>query len=61
MEKFSPKKTEKEIISLRIDSEVLRVIDARATQIDISRNEFINQCIDFALRNIADGEDEEMS
>ena len=61
MEKFSPKKTEKEIISLRIDSEVLRVIDARATQIDISRNEFINQCIDFALRNIVDGENEETS
>ncbi|MBQ8143691.1 MAG: ribbon-helix-helix protein, CopG family [Butyricicoccus sp.] len=52
MEKFSPKKYEKEVISLRISSDVLNEIDQRAAETDISRNEFINQCIDFALKNI---------
>ena len=57
MEKFSPRKVEKEVISLRISSEVLNEIDQRAAETDISRNEFINQCIDFALKNIAGEED----
>ena len=57
MEKFSPRKVEKEVISLRISSDVLNEIDQRAAETDISRNEFINQCIDFALKNIAGEED----
>ena len=43
LRKFEPIKPEKEVISLRLDW---------AMEIDISRNEFINQCIDFALKNI---------
>lgn len=49
MEKFLPKKPEKEVISMRISSDVLAEIDRQAAAIDISRNEFINQCIAFAL------------
>ncbi len=52
MMKFIPQKREKEIISIRIDGEVLSNIDSIATDIDISRNELINQCIEFALLNI---------
>lgn len=52
MAKFIPKKQEKEVISMRISSEVLAEIDAKAASIDISRNEFINQCISFALANM---------
>lgn len=31
---------------------MLEEINSWAIEIDISRNEFINQCIDFALKNI---------
>ena len=52
LRKFEPKKPEKEVISLRLDSGMLQEINSWAMEIDISRNEFINQCIDFALKNI---------
>ena len=52
MEKFIPKKPEKEVISMRISTEILEQIDAEADACDISRNEFINQCIAFALRHM---------
>ena len=52
MEKFVPRKPEKEVISMRIPTEVLEQIDAEADACDISRNEFINQCIAFALRHM---------
>lgn len=54
MEKFSPKKSEKEVISMRIPSDLLAEIDRKASVIDISRNEFINQCIVFALSHMED-------
>ena len=53
LEKFVPRKTEKEVISMRIATEVLEQIDAEAAACEISRNEFINQCIAFALRHMA--------
>ena len=56
MEKFIPRKPEKEVISMRISTEVLAQIDAKATACDISRNEFINQCIAFALAHMDDEE-----
>ena len=52
MKKFIPQKKEKEIISVRIDAELLSNIDLISANIDISRNELINQCIEFALQNI---------
>lgn len=52
MEKFSPKKSEKEVISMRISTDILAEIDRKAAEIDISRNEFINQCIAFALSHM---------
>ena len=52
MEKFIPKKPEKEVISMRISTEVLARIDVEAADCDISRNEFINQCIAFALAHM---------
>lgn len=58
VEKFSPKKSEKEVISMRISTDTLAEIDRKAAQIDISRNEFINQCISFALSHMEDAPDE---
>ena len=52
LEKFIPKRQEKEVISMRISAEVLKEIDRQAGMINISRNEFINQCIAFALANM---------
>ena len=54
MEKFSPRKSEKEVISMRIPTDILAEIDRKAASIDISRNEFINQCITFALSHMED-------
>ena len=52
LEKFIPKRQEKEVISMRISTELLREIDRQAGITNISRNEFINQCITFALANM---------
>ena len=38
LEKFVPRKTEKEVISMRIATEVLEQIDAEAAAFEISRN-----------------------
>lgn len=52
MEKFIPKKIEKEVISMRISTTILEELDKKAASIGISRNELINQCITFALANM---------
>lgn len=54
MDRFIPKKNEKEVISMRISTQMLNELDAKAAAFDISRNEFINQCIAFALANMED-------
>lgn len=59
MEKFLPRKPEKEVISMRLSLDLLAEIDRRAAQFDISRNELINQCILFALDHMGQAEDEE--
>ncbi len=58
MPKFIAKKPEKEVISLRIDSEMRKDIDSKAAAIGISRNELINQMILYAMSNMADTEEE---
>lgn len=54
MNKFKPIKNDNEkiVISIRINSNTLNKIDKEASKIDISRNELITQCIEFALDNI---------
>ena len=54
LKKFVPKRTEKEVISMRIPSQVLEKLDKKAAEYEISRNELINQCITFALDNLDD-------
>jgi len=51
MDGFKPIKNEKSVISIRIDKDMLNTIDALAGETDISRNEMIIQCIDYALKN----------
>ena len=56
MNKFEPLKKkifkEKVVISMRIEEDTLTKIDELSRATDISRNEFINQCIRFALDNM---------
>ena len=49
---FHPKKPEKEVISMRIPKDVLEILDQKSAQANISRNEFINQCVLFALAHM---------
>ena len=52
MAKFVVKKSEKEVISLRISADTLKLLDDMAAKADISRNELINQMIAFALEHM---------
>ena len=52
MEVFVPRKTEKDVISVRISSDLLEQVEAKAVTFSVSRNEFINQCIVYALKHI---------
>lgn len=54
MAKFVVRKPEKEVISMRISSDILKKLDDMATESDISRNELINQMILFALEHMED-------
>lgn len=56
MENFWPVKAEKEVISLRISCELLQELERCAAAADISRNELINQCIQFALAHMGESE-----
>lgn len=58
MKKFIAKKPEKEVIPLRIPSEILKIIDKKATEVEISRNELINQMILYSLQNMDDSSKE---
>lgn len=56
MAKFQPIKkqmnSDKTVISIRIEESKLEKIDQLAMKTDISRNELINQCIEYALNNL---------
>lgn len=52
MKKFKPTKSEKVVISIRLDIDKLEHIDNIANKINISRNELINQCLDYAVENL---------
>lgn len=54
MAKFIARKPEKEVISMRISSDTLHILDEKSSEISISRNELINQMILFALANMDD-------
>lgn len=56
MTTFQPSKkplnNDKIVISVRMDINKINEIDKIASKIDISRNELINQCIQYALNNL---------
>ena len=56
MAKFVARKPEKEVISMRISTDLLKTVDHKAEETGISRNELINQMIQYALDNMEDVE-----
>lgn len=52
MSDFIPKQYKKEPITIRIDFEKLETIESLAKEYKLSRSEFINQCIDFAVKHM---------
>lgn len=52
MAEFRPVRPEKEIISVRLPVSLVHEIERKAAATGISRNEFINQCILFAMKNL---------
>ena len=54
MGNFIPKPYRKEPITIRIDIELLARVEAAANKYNMSRNAFINECIRYAMANMAD-------
>ena len=54
MQNFIPKQYTRTATTIRLESAKLDLIDKTALKYNISRNEFINQCIDFALEHMRD-------
>ena len=52
MVQFNPQKEEKEVISLRISTNMIKELDEKANLFEMSRNELIIPSIRFALDNI---------
>ena len=58
--KFIARKPEKEVISMRISTDTLQILDDKSAAIGISRNELINQMILFALANMDESPENNM-
>jgi len=52
MSDFIPKQYKKDPITIRINFQKLEKIDRLAATYNVSRSEFINQCIDYALEHM---------
>jgi len=52
MADFIPKQHKKAPVTIQVDFEKLKIIEKTAYDYNLSRSEFINQCIEFALKNM---------
>ena len=52
MIKFNPFKSEKIVITIRIEDQRFEELDKIASKLNISRKELISQCLDFAVKNL---------
>lgn len=59
MSEFIPTQYKKEPVTIRISFHKLEEIDRLAERFGVSRSEFINQCIDYAMKNMPDTEQSE--
>lgn len=49
MKRFQPVKSDKIVITIRIEDYRVEELDKIASKINISRNELISQCLNFAI------------
>ena len=56
-DRFIPKAQDKSVISVRLEDSLIESLDSHSKQQKMSRNEFIRQCIVFALERIYDRTD----
>ena len=52
MAEFIPKQYKKEQFTIRMDREMLKRVDQLAEEYQLSRSDFINQCVYFALEHM---------
>ena len=52
MAEFIPKQYKKEQFTIRMDREMLKRVDQLAEEYQLSRSDFINQCVSFALEHM---------
>ena len=52
MKRFQPVKSDKIVITIRIEDYRVEELDKIASKINISRNELISPSLDFAIKNI---------
>lgn len=53
MVQFTPKQYKKEQFTIRMEHEMLKNIDTLAAANNLSRSEFIVQCVQFAIEHMA--------
>ena len=56
MAKFIPKQYKKEQFTIRMEQDMLAQVDELAAQYELSRSEFIVQCVRFAVEHMPHGE-----
>ena len=52
MAEFIPKQYKKEQFTIRMEREMLAQVDQLAEEYKLSRSDFINQCVSFALEHM---------
>lgn len=52
MAEFIPKQYRKEQFTIRMEQEMLECVDRMAGEYRLSRSEFVNQCVAFALEHL---------
>ncbi len=58
MAQFAPKQYKKEQFTIRMEHEMLQNVDTLAAKYNLSRSEFIVQCVQFAIEHMAQEENE---
>ncbi|MCL2884359.1 MAG: hypothetical protein FWF49_02585 [Oscillospiraceae bacterium] len=52
MADFIPKSYKKEPVTIRMSFQKLETVDKQAAKYNMSRSEFVNQCIDYAMEHM---------
>lgn len=56
MARFIPKQYKKEQFTIRMEKQLLESVDTLAAKYDLSRSEFIVQCVRFAIEHMSQDE-----